>query len=72
VKATSEPANVEATGQRLLLIAGFRYRVSTPIPDTSGKTSDGLSEMLASEKQKAEDSNIVKSLNSNFPVYDDR
>jgi hypothetical protein len=53
-------------GQRLLLIDGFRYRVSTPISDTGGKTSDGLSEMLALIKQKAEDSNIVKSLNSNI------
>ena len=63
---------MEATGQRLPLIDGFRYRVSTLIPDTSGKTSDGPSEMLALKKQKAEDSSIVKSLNSNFPVYDDR
>ena len=53
-------------GQRLLLIDGFRYRVSTPISDTSGKTSDGPSEMLPLKKQKAEDSNIVKSLNSNI------
>jgi len=40
--------------------------VSTPIPDTSGKTSDGPSEMLTLKKQKAEDFNIVKSLNSNI------
>lgn len=52
--------------QRLLFIGRFRYRVSTPIPDTSGKTSDGPSEMLTLKKQKAEDSNIVKSLNSNI------
>lgn len=57
---------MEATGPAPALIDGFRYRVSTPIPDTGGKTSDGPSEMLTLKKQKAEDSNIVKSLNSNI------
>jgi hypothetical protein len=57
---------VGATGPAPAFGRWSRYRVSTPIPDTSGKTSDGPSEMLTLKKRKAEDFNIVKSLDSNI------